>query len=79
MDPGGSSQAAGSGVVPSGWQVTTQVIEPGAYAFASSTNVLDGTARSLVDGDFAVYHLPSAFLRRVKNVLLSMGTTEVYR
>lgn len=56
-----------------------QVLEPGAYVYASSTNVVDRTARSLVDGNFAVYRFPAAFLQAVKDVVFTTGTTEVYR
>lgn len=59
--------------------VIPTVLEPGALVYASSTNVVEGTARSQVGGGFAVYRFPSAFLHRVKDVVFTTGTTEVYR
>lgn len=59
--------------------VIPQVLEPGAFVLASSTNVVDHTARSLVDGTFGVYRFPSRFLRDVKDVVFTTGTAKVYR
>lgn len=58
--------------------VTPQVIEPGAMVYATSTNVIDGTARSLVQNDFAVFGFPNTFLERVKDVVFTTGSTQVY-
>jgi uncharacterized membrane protein len=59
--------------------VIPTVLEPGGFVLASSTNVTDGTARSLVAGDFAVYKFPALFLEHVKDVVFTTGTTMVYR
>ncbi|MCU1495363.1 MAG: hypothetical protein JWO62_3127 [Acidimicrobiaceae bacterium] len=56
-----------------------QVMEPGAWVYATSTNVVHGTARSLVENDFAVFRFPDPFLEQVKNIVFSTGTTEVFR
>jgi uncharacterized membrane protein len=59
--------------------VLPQVLEPNAYVYASSANVVDHTVRSQAGTYGAVYRFPSAFLGHVKNVVYSTGTTRVYR
>jgi uncharacterized membrane protein len=58
---------------------TPQVVEPGAFVFATSTNVVDRTAQSNVDNIYGVYKYPLPFLNSVKNVVFTTGTTEVFR
>lgn len=55
------------------------VIDRSAYVYATSTNVVDGTARSAVASSDLLYEFPTAFLDRVKNVVFSTATTKVYR
>ncbi|HVC26286.1 MAG TPA: DUF2206 domain-containing protein, partial [Acidimicrobiales bacterium] len=68
----GRQRAIVSSVIP-------QLLEPGAYVYATSTNVVDRTARATADGSTVTFRYPVAFLDRVKNVVYSTGTTEVFR
>lgn len=55
------------------------VIDKGAYVYASATNVVDGTARSGVSNEGLLYRFPARFFGRVKNLVFSTATTQVYR
>jgi len=59
--------------------VIPQVIEPEALVYASSTNIVDGTTRSLIGNDFSIYTFPRAFLDNVKDVVFTTGDTEVFQ
>lgn len=59
--------------------VLPQVIEPGSYVYATSTNLGYHTARSVVGNDSALFRFPLSFLSSVKNAVYSTGTTEVFR
>ncbi len=59
--------------------VLPQIIEPGAYVYATSTNLEYHTDRSVVGNDGTLLRFPLAFLNSVKNVVYSTGTTEVFR
>jgi uncharacterized membrane protein len=58
--------------------VIPSVIEPGAYVYGSSTNVVDGSTRSAIGTEYATYRFPAAFLRDVKDLVFTTGTTEVF-
>ncbi len=59
--------------------VVPSVLTPGAFVYASATNLSTGVARSEVDGRFASYAMPTAFLGATKDVVFTTGTTTVYR
>jgi len=59
--------------------VIPQLIEPGAFVYATSTNIVDRTARSNADNENATYQFPQKFLDSVKNIVFTTGTTEVFR
>jgi uncharacterized membrane protein len=58
--------------------VVPSVIEPGAYVYASSTNVVEGTTRSAIGTEYATYRFPASFLDQVKDLVFTTGTTEVF-
>jgi len=76
---GGLQLAEVTSVGPVVATVLPQVLEPGAYVFATSTNIVDHTARANVDSQYLVYQFPTAFLDVVKDVVFSTATTRVYR
>ncbi|HTW97669.1 MAG TPA: hypothetical protein VMD59_02770 [Acidimicrobiales bacterium] len=55
------------------------VMEPDAYVYAYSTNLVDGTTRASVGGEASIFSFPLAFLERVKNTVFTTGSTAVYR
>lgn len=66
---------------PSGLVTTVlpQVLEPGAFVFATSTNVVEGTDRSTAGDAGALVRFPLSFLDAVDNLVFTTGTTRVYR
>lgn len=76
---GGLQLAEVTSVGPVVATVLPQVLEPGAYVYATSTNVVEHTARANVDSQYLVYRFPESFLDAVKNVVFSTATTRVYR
>lgn len=65
-----------SGVVTT---VLPQVLEPGAFVYATSTNVLAHSDRSTAGDSGALVRFPLSFLDEVDNVVFTSGTTRVYR
>lgn len=75
---GGLQLAEVTSVGPVVATVLPQVLEPRAYVYATSTNIVDHTARANVDSEYLVYRFPKAFLDTVKDVVFSTATTRVY-
>jgi uncharacterized membrane protein len=59
--------------------VVPQIIEPGAFVYASTTNVVDRADRSIAGNNSAEFRYPANFLAHVKNIVYTTQTTRVYR
>jgi uncharacterized membrane protein len=59
--------------------VIPEVIEPGAFVFATSTNITDGSDRSTAGNGSTVVRFPTTFLNRVDDVVFATSTTRIYR
>jgi uncharacterized membrane protein len=59
--------------------VAPPVLEPRAWVYGSSTNIVSRTTRANVAGEATTFSYPLAFLRHVKNLVFTTATTAVYK
>ena len=60
------------------FDLAPQVIDQHAWVYASATNVVDGRARGVSSGHFAIYRFPVRFLTDNFNTVYANGSSEVF-
>ncbi len=58
--------------------ILPQLTEPGAFVYARTSNVVDGTVRAQVGTTGAIYRYPARFLSVTKDLVFTTATTRVY-
>ena len=58
--------------------ITPLTLDQHAWVYASQTNVVDGTARTVFGDDSATYAFPARFLELNYDTVYTDGTSEVF-